>query len=465
MNPWNNRSMSSNVDDAAVRAFAASVRGAVIGPGDARYDSARWVFNAMVDRRPALIVRCAEAKDVIRGVEFARTHGLPLAVRGGGHGVAGNAVCDGGVMLDLSTLKGIRVDPTRRTAVAEPGLTLGEFDRATQAHGLATTLGVVSVTGIAGLTLGGGIGWLNGKHGLACDNLLAAEVVTADGRLLTASATENEDLFWGLRGGGGNFGVVTSFTYQLHPIGPVLAGGVTFSPGRIREAVRFYHQFASACPDELSTVGSLGRDVDGHPIFSVGVCYSGPLVDGERVLGPLRSFDPLSVDTVGPMSYCALQSGNDAAFPPGRQHYWKASFLQDLSDDAIEVLVSFVAGMPSRFSSVGLQHMGGVASRVDPGATAFVHRARQYDFLILSQWADPSDAARNLAWTRDFFETMQPFLERGVYANDLGEEGEDRVRAAYGANYPRLAELKAKYDPTNLFRLNQNVRPTVGRSC
>jgi FAD/FMN-containing dehydrogenase len=454
--------MAGTIGDAEVQALAAGVRGEVLRPDDADYDALRQVFNAMIDRHPALIVSCADGGDVVRGVEFARTHGLPLAVRGGGHSVAGNAVCEGGVMLDLSGMKGIRVDPTRRIAVAEPGLTLGEFDRATQAHGLATTLGVVSVTGIAGLTLGGGLGWLNGKYGLACDNLLAAEVVTADGRLLMASATENEDLLWGLRGGGGNFGVVTSFTYRLHPVGVLLAGAVTFPPGRAREALRFYHEFASACPDELSTSGSLGRDGDGRAVFSVAVCYCGSVGEGERVLRPLRSFGPPTADTVGPMDYLALQSGADEAFPHGRRHYWKASFLRELSADAISVLLDGVAEMPSPFSGVGLQQMCGVASRVDPTATAFAHRARQYDFNILSQWADPADTPRNVAWTREFFAAMEPFLERGVYANNLGDEGDDRVRAAYGANYARLAALKATYDPTNLFRLNHNVKPAVG---
>jgi hypothetical protein len=441
-----------------VGTLAESVRGQVLCAGDVGYEAARQVFNAMIDRHPALVVSCAEPGDVVRGVGFARAHGLPLSVLGGGHSVAGNAVCNGGAMLDLSGMKGIRVDPAGRVAVAQPGLTLGEFDRATQAHGLATTLGVVSMTGIAGLTLGGGIGWLNGKYGLACDNLLAADVVTADGRTLTASASENEDLYWGLRGGGGNFGVVTSFTYRLHPVGTVLAGAVTFPPERAREALRFYHKFASACPDELSTAASLVRDGDGHPVLTIAVCYCGPLAEGERVLRPLRSF-PAAQDRVGPMDYCAFQSGSDAGYPSGRQHYWKAGFLREMPDAAIDVLLGFIAEMPSPHSGAGLQQMCGAASRVDPAATAFAHRARQYDLNILSQWTDPVDTPRNVAWTRAFFAAMEPFLERAVYANNLGDEGDDRVRAAYGANYDRLAVLKAAYDPANLFRLNQNVKP------
>jgi FAD/FMN-containing dehydrogenase len=448
--------------DPDVDMLAKSVRGQVLRAGDGGYAAARRVFNAMIDRHPALIVCCAGTGDVVHGVDFARAHGLPLSVRGGGHSVAGNAVCEGGVMLDLSGLKGIRVDPAGRVAVAQAGLTLGEFDRATQAYGLATTLGVVSMTGIAGLTLGGGIGWLNGKYALACDNLLSAEVVTADGQTLTANATQNEDLYWGLRGGGGNFGVVTSFTYRLHPVGTVLAGALTFPAERTREALRFYHEFASACPDELSTAASLVRDGDGHPLLSVAVCYCGPLAEGERVLGPLRSF-PAAQDGIGPMDYCAFQSGGDAGYPGGRQHYWKAGFLRELPDEAIDVLLGFTAEMPSPYSGAGLQQMCGAASRVDPAATAFAHRARQYDLNILSQWADPADAPRNMAWTRAFFAAMEPFLERAVYANNLGDEGDDRVRAAYGANYGRLAAVKAAYDPANLLRLNQNVKPAPER--
>jgi FAD/FMN-containing dehydrogenase len=448
--------------DPDVGMLAKSVRGQVLRAGDGGYAAGRRVFNAMIDRYPALIVSCAGTGDVVHGVDFARAHGLPLSVRGGGHSVAGNAVCEGGVMLDLSGLKGIRVDPAGRVAVAQAGLTLGEFDRATQAYGLATTLGVVSMTGIAGLTLGGGIGWLNGKYGLACDNLLSADVVTADGQTLTANATQNEDLYWGLRGGGGNFGVVTSFTYRLHPVETVLAGALTFPAERTREALRFYHEFASASPDDLSTAASLVRDGDGHPLLSVAVCYCGPLAEGERVLGPLRSF-PAVQDGVGPTGYCAFQSGGDAGYPGGRQHYWKAGFLRELPDEAIDVLLGFTAEMPSPHSGTGLQQMCGAASRVDPAATAFAHRARHYDLNILSQWADPADAPRNMAWTRAFFAAMEPFLERAVYANNLGDEGDDRVRAAYGANYGRLAALKAAYDPANLFRLNQNVKPAPER--
>jgi FAD/FMN-containing dehydrogenase len=356
-------------------------------------------------------------------------------------------------------MKGMRVDPVRQTAQAQAGLTLGEFDLETQEFGLATTLGVVSITGIAGLTLGGGLGWLNGRYGLACDNLISADVVIADGRMLTASAEENEDLFWGIRGGSGNFGVVTSFEYQLHPVGPVLAGGLVYPMTKAREVLRFYHEFASTCPDELSTVASLGIAPDGSPVVSISICYCGPIETGEQVLRPLRTLGSPLEDSIQPMAYRTLQSAPDAGFPFGRQHYWKSSFLKHLSDEAIEVLVRFVAEMPSPTTGVGLQQMHGAASRVDPAATAFPHRDEHYDLIILSQWTDPSDSAKNIEWTRAFFDAMQPFFERGVYVNNLGEEGEDRVQAAYGANYNLLLALKNKYDPTNIFRLNQNITP------
>ena len=449
------------LEEAVVQEFAANLRGELIRPEDQGYDSTRAVFNGMIDKRPAMIVRCAGTADVIQGVNFARTHDLLLSVHGGGHSVAGNAVCDGGLMLDLSPMKGVRIDPARRSAQAQAGMTLGEFDHETQALGLATTLGVVSVTGIAGLTLGGGLGWLNGKHGLACDNLLSADVVTADGQLLTASDEENEDLFWGIRGGGGNFGVVTSFKYQLHPVGPVLGGGLRYSAAQARDFLRFYHEFASTCPDELSTAASLGHAPDGSVVVGVAVCYCGPIETGERVLHPLRTFGSPLEDNIQPMSYQTLQSAPDTGFPLGRQHYWKSSWLKHLSDEAIEVMLRFVAEMPSSISGVGLQQMHGAASRVDPAATAFPYRDEHYDFLILSQWADRSDSEENIRWTRAFFEAMQPFFESGVYVNNLGEEGEDRIKEAYGAHYERLVALKDKYDPMNLFRLNQNIRPTA----
>jgi hypothetical protein len=448
-------------DADVTRQLAASFRGELLTSADRDYGRARLVFNGMIDRRPSAILRCFGVADVMQGVRTAREQEWPVSIRGGGHGVAGNAVCDGGLMLDLSGMKGMHVDPVRRIAQGQTGLLLGEFDHETQAFGLATTLGIVSLTGIAGLTLGGGLGWLNGKYGLACDNVLAADVVTADGEFLTADASENEDLYWALRGGGGNFGVVTALTYQLHPVTTVLAGGLTFPAEQARDALRFYHQFASEAPDELSMAGSVSRDPEGHLTVSIAACYCGPLDEGERVLSPLRGFGrPLGGEIV-PLPYEAFQCGPDVSFPRGRQHYWKSSYLRELTEEAIDVLLDFGATIPSPFTGIGLQQMTGVASRVDPRATAFAHRDRQYDFLILSQWEDPVDSDRNIDWTRRFFEAMRPHLKEAVYVNNLGDQEHDRVRAAYGVNYDKLAAVKARYDPENIFRLNHNIAPAV----
>lgn len=447
----------SAIDERAVRSLREAVRGEILLPGDRAYDRTRAVFNGMIDRRPRMIIRCAGASDVVRGVEFARTNGLVLSVRSGGHGVAGSAVCDDGVMLDLSPMKGIRVDPIRRTADAQAGLTLAEFDHETQAFGLATTMGVVSMTGIAGLTLGGGLGWLNGRYGLACDNVLAAEVVTAAGDVLTASADQHPDLFWGLRGGGGNFGVVTSFRYRLHPVRTVIAGGVVYDGARTRQALRWYREFASQCPSELTTAASLFRGPDDRPTVAVGACYCGTAETADAVLEPLRQIATPVQDDIRPMDYQAVQLRSDGGFPPRQQHYWKSSFLKNLSDDAIDVMIDFVEQMPSSNSGVGLQHLHGAAARVPREATAFPHRDVHHDFLILSQWPDPVDSARNVDWTRRFFKEMTPFLESAVYVNNLGD-GENRAREAYGANYDRLVDVKTTYDPSNVFRLNQNIR-------
>jgi hypothetical protein len=442
------------------RELGFGLRGQVICPGDHGYDAARAVFNGMINRRPLAVVRPADASDVVRCIEFTRRHNLPLSVRGGGHSVAGHAVRDGAIMLDLSGMKAVQVEPKTRTVQAEPGLTLGEFDRATQPFGLATPLGVVSVTGIAGLTLGGGLGWLNGCYGLACDNLISADVVTADGQLLRASPQQNTDLFWGIRGGGGNFGVVTSFEYQLHPVDGVLAGALSYPLSTAPQILRFYDDYVKAAPDELSTAISLALTATGEPTVSIVVCYCGPTDEGERLLHPLRTFRSPEDDSIQPRPYTALQSARDQGFPSGRLHYWKSGWLRHLSDSAIETLMQFIPQMPSSASGVGLQQMHGVASRIAPSATAFPHRAEQYDFLILSQWSDATDSDRNIEWTNALFQAMQPHLEKSVYVNNLGDEGPGRVKAAYGQNYPRLAALKRTYDPDDLFRANQNIDPS-----
>jgi hypothetical protein len=442
------------------RELGSGLQGQVIWPEDGGYDAARGVFNGMIDRYPLAVIRPLDASDVIRAIQFARRHGLSISVRGGGHSVAGHAVCDGAIMLDLSGMKAIQVEPDARTVRAGPGLTLGEFDRATHAFGLATTLGVVSVTGIAGLTLGGGLGWLNGRYGLACDNLISADVVTADGQLLKASPQENEDLFWGIRGGGGNFGVVTSFEYQLHPVDLILAGVLSYPLSVAPRVLRFYNDFVKAAPDELSTAVSLARTPSGEPMLSIVVCYCGPIDEGEQLLYPLRTFESPVDGGIQPLCYTALQSALDERFPSGRLHYWKSGWLRDLTDSAIGTLMQYLPLMPSAASSIGLQQMHGVASRIAPSATAFPHRAEHYDFLILSQWSGATDSDRNIEWTTALFQAMQPHLEKSVYVNNLGDEGPGRVKAAYGQNYPRLAALKRTLDPDNLFRANQNIDPS-----
>ena len=447
------------LDPAVLADLSQALRGPLLRPGDSGYDDARKVFNAMIDRRPAVIIRPADPGDMLRAVTFAQENRLPVSVKGGGHNVAGSAVSAGGLMLDCSDMRDVRIDAERRIAVAGAGALLADLDQATQVHGLATPLGVVSVTGIAGLTLGGGIGWLNGKHGLACDNVLAADIVTADGRLLTVSPDQHADLYWAIRGGGGNFGVVTSFTYRLHPVGRVLAGGLAYPAERTKEVLRFYPGFAASCPDELSMSASLGNDDSGRPVFGVALCWSGEHDELEPALRPLRDLGP-AVDEVVPTEYGAWQSAHDEGFPLGQHHYWKSSFITDFTDDAIDVLLHFAAEKPSAASAIGMQQLHGAAARVAPEATAFPHRRSQSELLILAVWADPAETERNVAWARAFFEALQPFAARGVYVNDLGEEEGDRVRAAYGANYDRLAAIKAAYDPTNIFRSNQNISPT-----
>jgi FAD/FMN-containing dehydrogenase len=450
------------IEDPAVTAFQTSLRGELLCPDDPGYDDARKVWNGMIDKRPALIARCAGVADVVEAVHFARTNNLLVSIRGGGHNITGNAVCDGGLMLDLSRMKGVRVDPIKRTARAEAGLTWGEYNRETQAFGLASTGGVVSTTGIAGLTLGGGLGWLMGKHGLSCDNLLSVDMVTADGQFLTASPSEHPDLFWGLRGGGGNFGVVTSFEYRVHPIGPVLAGMVLHPMAKAKEVLRFYREYARSAPDELTAFTALMTSPDGAPVVAIVVGYIGPMAEGERLVAPVRKFGPPLVDTIGPMSYVQLNTMFDAAFPYGGvQRYWKSSFLKHLGDDVLDILVDRAATMPSPMSMVGFFHVHGAASRVHPDETAFGLRDDQWDYDIISQWLDPGESARHIRWTREFWTAVEPFATGEVYVNHLDAEEGTRIRAAYGKNYDRLVALKNRYDPTNLFRLNQNIKPTV----
>lgn len=445
--------------EADAQEFQSRLRGELIQRDDWGYDEARTVFNAMVDKRPALIVRCAGVADVIAAVNFAREKHLLVAVRGGGHGVTGSAVCDDGLVIDLSAMNSVRVDPANRTARAEGGATWGDFDHETQAFGLATTGGIVPTTGIAGLTLGGGIGFLNRKYGLACDNLLSADVVTADGRLLTARAEEHGDLFWALRGGGGNFGVVTSFEYRVHPLGTVLGGELVYPLDQAKEVLRCYRDWSTAAPDEIRADAALISGPDG-PALVVAICYCGAIEEGEEVLGPLRSCGSSMADTVAPVPYATVQNLFAEIFRPNRLHYWKAGFVRSFSDDAIDAMVDFFAGdVPGAFAAMAIEHLGGAVSRVGPQDTAFTHRKSQHSLLVLRMWQDPAESDNNIAWARRGYRAAEPFLEGGGYVNYLGDEGEARVVAAYGANHERLAAIKKKYDPTNFFRLNQNIKP------
>jgi FAD/FMN-containing dehydrogenase len=444
-----------------VQELRAAFRGDLQRPGDPGYEEARAVWNAMICRRPALIAQCAGAADVIRAVDFARTNDLLVSVRGGGHSVAGHAVCDGGLMIDLSRMKGIRVDPTSRTVRAEPGLTWEELDRETQAFGLATTGGFVPSTGIAGLTLGGGIGYLMRRFGLVCDNLLSADIVTADGQLRKVSATENEDLFWAIRGGGGNFGIVTSLEYRLHPVGPMVLGGLISHPlPAANDVMTFYREFTPTAPDELTTHLVCLTTPDGDAVVALVVCYSGPLEQGEEVIRPLREFGSPTDDTVGPMPYTEVQGLGGPLYPPGRLNYWRSSFLYDLSDAAIDTMVARFEAVPSPCSVVALEQLGGAASRIGDDETAFSQRSAPYSLIITSAWTDPAASDTNVRWTRDFWEAMQPFESEAAYVNYLDADEPDRISAAYVGKYERLAALKHKYDPANFFRLNQNIRPT-----
>ena len=444
----------------AVEAFRNRLRGSLLLPQDDGYDDARRVWNGMTDKRPGLIVQCAGVADVINSVNLAREHRLLVAVRGGDHSVAGHCVCDGGIMIDLSRMNSVRVDPASRTARAEGGARWRDVDPETQAFGLATTGGTNSDTGIGGLTLGGGLGWLAGKYGLTCDNLLSADVVTAGGTLVTASSQENPDLFWGLRGGSGNFGIVTSFEYRLHEVGTVLAGMVIHPFERAAEVLRFYADFSRNIPDELNTVCVLLTAPDGQRLVAIAVCYNGNVDAGEIALRPLRAFGPPLVDQIGPMPYLALQTMLDGSFPRGRKYYWKAHLAQDIGDAAIDVIVRYFAAVPSPFSALGFQQLGNAATRVSPDATAFSHRDARYDFLMLSGWEDPAEAARNIEWTRKLYDEMRPLLHAGIYVNAVGEDSAQLVKAAYRPEtLARLVALKRKYDPLNLFRLNPNIAP------
>ena len=467
-------STAGDLEENAVEELRRQLAGEVVVPQDSEYDAARSVWNGYIDKRPRVVARCRGVADILAALRFARAHSLLTAIRGGGHNVAGFGTCDGGIVIDLGPMKGVRVDPEARTARAQPGLTWGEFDRETQAFGLATTGGLVTTTGIAGFTLGGGIGWLTRKHGFTIDNLISADVVTADGRLLTASPASHPDLFWALRGGGGNFGIVTSFEFQLHPVGPVVLGGAVFHPAeKAREVLRFYNRWVATLPDEMTSMAAfitapplpfIPQPLHGTPMVAIAVCYAGPMEDGQRVAQPLVTFGPPQVAHIGPVPYTILQGMFDASAPRGIHAYWKTHYVQDLSDAAIDALVAETAkmGSLSPFATLHIHHLEGAVSCVKPEATAFRHRTPRYAMNVVGLWTAGEQADPHIAWVRRTFDAVQPFATGAPYLNFLGDEGADRVRAAYGAEtYDRLAKIKQRYDPTNFFRVNQNIRPTA----
>jgi FAD/FMN-containing dehydrogenase len=460
------------LDPRAVAALRERLQEALLRRGDDGYDEARQVWNGMIDRYPALIARCADTSDVIAAVEFAREHDLLVAVRGGGHSVAGYSTCDDGLVIDLSAMRAVHVDPEARTVRVEGGATWGDLDRETQRFGLATPGGVVSTTGVAGLTLGGGYGWLRRRYGLSCDNLLAAEVVTAEGRLVTASDTENPELLWGLKGGGGNFGIVTSFRFRLHPVGPEVMYAATLYPvEQATEVLRAWRDFVSAAPDEVTSDATLWSvppdpelpaELHGRPIVLLDAVYAGAVEEGERTLQPLRDLAAPLLDLSGPQPYTAVNSALDAIFPAGAfQSYWKSLYLDELGNDAIDTIVEHNRQRPSPMSPVPIRHLGGAMSRVAPQDTALGDRSAPFLLSIDSTWEDPDEAEQNIAWTRGFWSEMLPYSTGGAYLNFPGmlEEGEDLLKKSFGPNYERLLELKRRYDPSNLFRLNHNLDP------
>jgi len=434
--------------------------GSLLQSTDAAYDSVRRVHNGLVDKRPAIIACCSGTADVIDAVKIGRSLGLEMAVRGGGHNVAGRATVDGGVMIDLSPMKGIHVDARTRTVRAQGGVLWKEFNRETQVHGLATTGGVVSSTGIAGLTLGGGLGWLMPKFGLALDNLRAAEIVLADGSVVRASAEENADLFWAIRGGGGNFGIATWLEYELHPVGPIVTGGlVAHKATDARQVLRFFREQCASLPEEMMLVAGLLTGPDGSALVGIVGSHCGDAPSGEAATRPLKTFGAPVLDAMGPIPYCDLNSMLDPSFPKGALNYWKAQFLADLTDEAIDVLIGRAAVVPSPQCQILLEHFHGAATRVPVSATACTLRTPGFNAVIAAQWLDPKDTNRCVEWARETFRLLGPYLGSTRYMNYLDQDEDDPARIAYGANYERLRTIKQTYDPENVFHINVNIPP------
>lgn len=454
---------------ADIDAFKTHFRGEVILPDDAGYDEVRQIWNAMIDRKPALIARCTSPEDVVQAIGFGRTQNLLISIRGGGHNIAGNAVCDEGLMIDLSLMKDVQVDLATQRASVEPGCTLGEFDAVVQAHGLATPLGINSTTGVAGLTLGGGFGWLSRKYGMTIDNLLSAEVVTADGRQLHASESENTDLFWGLRGGGGNFGVITGFEFQLHPVGPeVLCGLIVFPFDQAKQVITRFARFTETMPEELNVwmvtrkappLPFLPEEAHGKEMVALALCYAGDPEEGEKLIAPLRGFGTAIGEHIGVMPYLAWQQAFDPLLAKGARNYWKSHNFSQLSDGVIDAIIEYAAKLPSPQCEIFIGTIGGQTTRVAPEAMAYSSRDACYVMNVHGRWESAAEDAHGIAWAREFFAKSQPFASSGAYINFLTQEETDRIAFAYGATWTRLIQLKNKYDPTNLFRMNQNIKP------
>lgn len=460
---------STIVGSGLTDALRASLRGPLLTPDSPGYDAARTIWNATVDRHPGLIARCADAADVASAVRFAVANDILISVRGGGHNIAGSAVTDGGLMIDLSPMRGVRMFSDARTVRVEAGATLADVDGATQAAALAVPLGVNSTTGVAGLTLGGGFGWLSRRFGLTIDNLLGADVVTADGDQVRASDAENPELFWAIRGGGGNFGIVTSFDFRLHPVGPaVLAGLVVHPMDRARDVLRFYREFMRAAPDELvcwfvlrkaPPLPFLAPEWHGREILVLAMLWSGEQAEGERVMKPLRSFGTAIADIVQPMPYTGWQTILDPLLAPGMRNYWKTHDLREVSDGLIDTLLEHARRLPDPQAEILVAMLGGAVGRVAPDATAYAHRDAQFVLNVHGRWADRAKDDECTAWTRGLYEAVSPFATGGAYVNFLTQEEGGRVAAAYGGNYQRLRQLKRRFDPRNVFRTNQNIEP------
>jgi FAD/FMN-containing dehydrogenase len=469
MRPAHTTGAEAKVSRADANALASRITGPVLTPDSPGYDAARTLWNAMIDRRPGAIARCFTADDVAQAVRFAAERNLVIAVRGGGHNVAGLACCDGGLMIDLSPMKTVRVDPERRTARVEAGATLGAVDQETQRHGLATPLGINSTTGVAGLTLGGGFGWLSRRFGLTIDNLASADVVTAGGDRITASDSENADLFWAIRGGGGNFGVVTSFEFRLHDVGPEVFSGLIVHPlVAARDVLGFCREYMKHAPDELTCwfvmrlappLPTIPAEVHGTPILALAVCHCGALADGERLAKPIREFGRSVADMMAPHPYAAWQTALDPLLAPGARNYWKSNEFTEVTDGLIDMLVDHALRLPDPQTEIAVAQLGRAVGRVASDATAYGHRDGQYVMNAHGRWADPAKDEACIEWARGLYRATLPHATGSVYVNFMTEEEGDRVKAAYGANYPRLAALKKKYDPNNVFRMNQNIRP------